>query len=218
MPAKIITQPSVEPVTLAVARQHCREIGTENDAEISMLIPAARRQCEGRLRRALITQGWQYVAGTFPGSYDYQRGRDPHASLCGADLQAANAILLPMPNLLAVSEALYFNSDGVSTPLVEGTDYVLDKLSEPGAILPLGAYRWPATSVGPAAISFKYTCGYGPAPSDVPDDLRLWICELVAHWLEQPEGAQATPGLTTSVPTAFLDELLSPYIVHHGAE
>ena len=66
MPTIILTAPTVEPVSLAEAKLHCRVDTTDEDALISALIVAAREYVEQVTGRALITRTYramEYATG-----------------------------------------------------------------------------------------------------------------------------------------------------------
>jgi len=52
------TGATLEPITLAQAKQHLRVDGSDEDGLISSLITAARLMVEARTDRALLTQSW----------------------------------------------------------------------------------------------------------------------------------------------------------------
>jgi uncharacterized phiE125 gp8 family phage protein len=58
MSTRIVTEPTVEPLTLAEVKVHLREDLTDasNDALITTLIAVARQACEHRVQRALMLQ------------------------------------------------------------------------------------------------------------------------------------------------------------------
>ena len=59
MHLKLITPPTVEPVTVEETKLHLRLDGNEEDNLISALIKAARQKAEEYTRRAFITQTWE---------------------------------------------------------------------------------------------------------------------------------------------------------------
>jgi uncharacterized phiE125 gp8 family phage protein len=68
MTTRIITQPSIEPVTLAEAKLHLKEdlVSVDNDARISALISAARQAVEHSMGRAIMLQTLETTLDEFP--------------------------------------------------------------------------------------------------------------------------------------------------------
>ncbi len=66
MPLILTAGPSVEPVSLAEAKAHCRVDGTAEDTLIASLIVAARMHVERALDAALIAQGWSLYLDGWP--------------------------------------------------------------------------------------------------------------------------------------------------------
>jgi hypothetical protein len=66
-----VTQPEVEPVTLAEMKRHLRAFSsvTDEDSDITALIVAAREWVEDYTGRALIDQQWKLTLNGRPGSF-----------------------------------------------------------------------------------------------------------------------------------------------------
>src|SRR3954465_4821919 len=65
---ELVTAPTVEPLTLADAKQHLRVTVSDEDALITRHLITARRQVEIMTRRRLITQHWRIYFDSFPWS------------------------------------------------------------------------------------------------------------------------------------------------------
>ena len=61
-----VTPPAVEPLTLQEAKDHLRVDHTDDDSLIDPMIKTARMYAEGKTRRALITQTWDWLLDSFP--------------------------------------------------------------------------------------------------------------------------------------------------------
>ncbi len=94
MGLKLITGPTEEPVSLAEAKAQLREKTTDNDTEITSLIPRARQYVEDFTHRALITQTWELALDAFP----------------------AWAICVPKAPLASVTSIQYVDVDGGELP------------------------------------------------------------------------------------------------------
>lgn len=207
--ATLVTAPTVEPVTVADARDACRLMGdTSFDGKLAKLITSARTRCEGRMRRAILPQTWRYRSSCFPG-LDVTNLDDLSRRML------ARGIFLPYPNLIAVTSFKYIDADGTQQTFT-GSDYTVDGDSEPAVLYPVSAasFAWPKTSPAPNAVEIVYSCGYADV-AHVPASICEWILAVLVHRFEHPEAAEATPGLTTSIETSGIAELIDPYIVHH---
>jgi uncharacterized phiE125 gp8 family phage protein len=178
-----ITDASVEPVTLAEAKAHCRIDTSDDDAYLTTLITVARTEAENRMQRTLMTSTWRLLLDFFP-----------------------DAIRLPMPRVIGVTSLQYVDLDGVLTTL-DPSMYSVDVGSEPGWVVPAWDQEWPDTRAQINAVSVLYTAGYGTSAALVPAPLRQWILLAVGEMYEQRERGADKP----SVPHQFVDGLLDTY-------
>jgi len=184
MSLTLITAPSLEPMTLAEAKLHLRVDGTDEDDLITALIVAARRRAEHLLTRALITQTWELTLDEFP----------------AADIQ------LPKPGVLSIVSVKYLDSAGIEQT-VDSADYALDAATTPGWVLLASDATWPTTYDGANAVRVRFTCGYGPAASDVPADVVAW-CKLQVGALYRNREGFAAGQSVVELPGRFFDALL----------
>jgi uncharacterized phiE125 gp8 family phage protein len=168
MPLRLITPPSVEPVTQAEAKLHLRvDVGDENDL-IDGLIQAAREYCEGYQNRAYLEQTWELVLDEWP------RG---------------DIIPLPKPPLKSVTTVTYIDSTGAET-VWPAANYIVDTAS---ARLALAYGRsWPSVTLQPrAGIVIRYVVGKanpGEGESaDVPQRVKQAMLLLIGHWFTNRE-------------------------------
>lgn len=184
-----ISGPAVEPVTLAEALVHLREVSDSNgpiDQTVTRLITVAREACEQATERTLITTGWRLKLDTFP---------------------ARGAIELLQPPVLAVGSVTYLDADGVER-IANPADYVVDTFSEPGWLVPAPGKTWPTTQDGAInAVTIDYTAGYGPAAANVPTPLKQWILLAITDMYENRQAHGEKP----AVRHGFVDGLLQPY-------
>jgi uncharacterized phiE125 gp8 family phage protein len=152
--------PAAEPVTLAEALAHLREVadGGENDAVITRLITVARAACEEHTERTLITTPWVLKLDAF-----------------------TDAIELHHPPIIAVTAVRYKDTEGAEQT-IDSADYVLDSASEPGWLVPAPGTSWPATQTGAVnTVTIEYTAGYGATAAAVPAPLKHWILCAIQH-------------------------------------
>lgn len=180
---RVITAPTVEPVTLAEVRA---QIGitdatdTSSDAIITRRITEARQWAEDYMQRALITQTQEVRLDSFYGR---------HARL-NADSRCTEIVKLPFPNLLSVVSVKYIDVDGVEQT-VSSADYVVDTHSLVGNVRPAYGVAWPATRDEGNAVRIQYTCGYGVAALDSAKTIT--------------GATNASPGVFTSAGHGFAD-------------
>lgn len=181
---RIITPPATEPVTLAEMRAQIgitQATDTASDSTITRRIIEARMWAENYMQRALITQTQEIRLDRFP----------------------AGAIKMPYPNLLTVVSVKYVDGDG-TLQTWSSANYVVDTYDHIGSVRPAYSLSWPSTRDEPNAVRVQYTCGYGPAKTDVPDLIREGIMLLVGHWMNFQPGLES--GITISrVPYAVKD-------------
>jgi len=181
MSMSIVIPPSVEPMTAADIAIPLRLDGSTFDAYINgTLIPAFRAKCENLLGRYLTTQTAELVLDAFP----------------------SDDVDLWVPDVQSVVSVKYLDVDGVQQTLAS-TDYALDADSTPCWLLPVTI--WPTAGEFANAVRIRYTCGYGPAASDVPNNLKLWITAHVCQALQNPSGLDMSNLKTLPYLDALLD-------------
>ena len=181
---KLITPPTVEPITLAEARTHLRVTHTDEDALITSLISVARADAENELQRSLITQTREIARDAFPA-----------------------AIELTFGPVIAVTSVKFDDPAGIEQTLDPAT-YRLDTFRLSGWIVPDPDYSWPETRQHVNAVRVRYVAGYGPAASDVPAPIRQWILLRIGTLFEHRESVAA--GVTVAT-VPYVDRLLDPY-------
>ena len=162
MPYRITSQPASEPCTAAEAKLAARLTASGLDSLItSDYIPAARRLCELRTGRSLITQTIAYSGEDWPG----------------------DEIKLEHGPVSAITSITYRDTAG-STQTLSSAYYELradgDYSSARVCLLP--GYTWPALGDYENAFTVTYVAGYGAA-SDIPKELRSWVIAAVAEML-----------------------------------
>jgi uncharacterized phiE125 gp8 family phage protein len=196
----LVTPPATEPVSLAEARLHLRiaDDVIEDDDLITDLITAARQQVENVTGLALIEQTWRLDLSGW-------REEPWHCWLPSG----SEAVQLPRPPLIEVTELAYDDVDGDEQELTEDTDFVVVLGGETaGLVLPAYSESWPTVRPMPNAVRIEYSAGYGGDAGDVPQALRQAMLLLIGHWYENREAAQA--GALSEAPLA-VESLLAPY-------
>ena len=66
MSLKLITAPTVLPISVADIKVDLKETGTARDTQIARLIASATERAEHELGRALLDQEWELIIDAFP--------------------------------------------------------------------------------------------------------------------------------------------------------
>ncbi len=185
-----IAAPASEPLDLATAKLHCRVDGSDDDTLITALIVAARERAEHETGRALVTQAWELVHDTFP-----------------------EAFVLRKAPIQSVTSVKYLDSATGVEQTLDPADWLLDKDSEPGYVVPGYGKAWPATWPVPNAVRCRYVCGYGNAAA-VPQAIKQWLLLALGTMYAQRETAAAVQ--MNSLPDRFWAGLLDPYRLYEG--
>jgi uncharacterized phiE125 gp8 family phage protein len=149
---KLITKPAIEPVTVDDVRLFGRMPDDVDDEAIEPLIASARKAAEEYQGRAYITQTWELVFDSFP----------------------ACPIQIPKPPLLTLVSVQVTDITGSLTTMTL-TDFLVDPSGACGTISLKYGKSWPAVIPERAGVVIRFTCGYGPAASDVPDRVKMAI-------------------------------------------
>lgn len=161
---KVTAEPAAEPVTLNECKLVARLSASGLDTMIETIyIPAARRMCEQRTGRSLITQTVDKVLDAWPTDGDIRLDYGP---------------------VQTISEITYLDADGVAQ-VVDGAIYSLDNADalRPAFVILAQGYTWPSAGDYANAITVTFVTGYGDAADDVPRELRLWVMAAVAEMI-----------------------------------
>jgi uncharacterized phiE125 gp8 family phage protein len=198
---RVIQGPASEPVTIDLARQHCRIDAGYDDALIGMYLTGARIEAESYLNRALFTQKLRYAITWAP---------PPTAtplvpqSLIVFPLNwpplVKRPIELPRAPAVSVEQIMWGPIDDMQ--LADAEDYDLNLNVEPGyiAVKPQLLPRIPQQS-----MIIDFTAGWDAADSAaVPTPIRMALLVGVAHYYENRGDVPA------EMPAAFY-RLLDPF-------
>ena len=199
-----VTPPAIEPLTLAEAKTDwLRESYSGQDALITALIVAARQLAEEKTKRAFIEQQWKLTLDEFPRNVDRYESERPYLS---------QVLYLPKPNLISVDSITYLDLNGAQQTWPPA-DYIVDTAGLPGRITPAYGLYWPLGRFQANAIEVTFTCGYGPAETDVPEAIKTAMKMMVAHWYENREAVVIMTSRLASSPLPMaVDALLGPYV------
>lgn len=187
MGLQLITDPSVEPVTLSEAKLHAKVEDSADDALVTAIITAARQWAEQKTGRALLGQTWRLTLDRFPDAFK----------------------LIKTP-ILTVAYVKYVDVNGAQQTL-DPADYMLDATMEPAWIVPAYAKSWPETRDQVNAVEAQWTAGYHASdPSKVPTAIKQWMLIAIATMYELRESV-VTGTIVSKL--EFVDRLLDRYTV-----
>lgn len=191
MGMSLVTPPTLEPVSLAEAKAHCRIDSSEDDAFVVGYLLAARQHVEVYTRRALMRQTWDMTL----------------------DSSWPDIIVVPKPPLISVASVSYVDANGVTQVLSPAT-YQVSTGGIEGRIARAYGQYWP--SVRPLTfdtITVRFTCGYGTNPGDIPEPIRQAMLLLIGHWNENREAVNVG-NIVNELPFA-VEALLFPFRVFY---
>lgn len=185
-----ITAPSVEPVTLALAKEHTvLPAGNADDELLSLYLAAARERAEAYTGRRFITQTIEVRFDAFPA------GRWLH---------------LHVGPIQSISSVKYDDTDGAEQTLAT-SEYSADTLSPGGRIL--AVEDWPDTfDDGAHPVRVRLVAGYGDAPGDVPASIRHAILRMTAESFENRQ--ETAIGTIVARMPQDAEYLLDPYRIN----
>lgn len=155
-----LTPPSIEPVSLAEAKDFLRILADDEDELLGTLITAARLMIEAASGRLLIEQGWRIVLDAWPQGGEIRLPLSPVRNLTTARVHpAAGAAELVTPSSLT---------------LIEGSDPPLIGIAGP----------IPAPGRARSAIEIDLVAGFGATRDTVPAPLRQAVLRLACRWFE----------------------------------
>ncbi|MGE0409794.1 MAG: head-tail connector protein [Amphiplicatus sp.] len=181
MSLQLITPPTEEPVTLADMKAHLRIVHDDEDDAIEAYARSARRAVEARGGLALCAQVWRLTLDKWP----------------------QGILTLPRAPVFSIDTVTVIDRDGIATS-VDPALYDL-QTGTLGRLIARGT--WPHTARLIGGVRVDFTAGWA-SPADTPEELKLAVKMLAAHFFENREGAAADRIFST--PQA-VDALIAPY-------
>jgi uncharacterized phiE125 gp8 family phage protein len=201
MGIKIVTAPSLEPITLAEAKAQCNVDTTDFDGVLDIFIKSARAAAENYMGAAIMQRSLDMTIDIFPSDADI-----------GFEVAPAWNQQHTVAAPISVTSVTYIDTAG-ATQTLAGSAYTLDDSFASGSFWLLPAYNtdWPDTREQANAVTVRYQVGYDTT-AKVPPSIRGWILMTVALFFAQRESMDLT-GKMLAVPSRFVDSLLDPYRV-----
>jgi uncharacterized phiE125 gp8 family phage protein len=161
---KIVTPPTVTPVTLATAKAHARVTFSDDDDLIEIYINSATALCEQILQRKMITQTWKMYLDYWP----------QEITTIWGDLQSVTSIK-------------YTDIDEDQLTFAD-TNYDVDINSVPGRVVLKDSISWPTVTLNAVnPIEIEFVTGYGDAATNVPADITNAVLLATSHFYENRE-------------------------------
>lgn len=167
----VTSGPASEPLTIEELKDRLRVTGCDFDAELAILLQAARVQVEQDSYRKLMTQTVAMYMSDFPGS--------------------VGAIEIRLSPVTAITSIQYYDqNDALQT--YSSASYYTDLTTTPPSVHLKQSYNWPSISqYKPNPVIVTMTAGYA-SKAAVPAAAKLAIVEHVkANW-QGCEGNMAT--------------------------
>jgi len=188
---RLVTAPTVEPVTLSEAKQHLRVTDDADNAYITNLIVAARQAVESgeswSLERSLINSTWRLTLDGFAAR--------------------VSVIELPRPPVASITSITYDDAANVAQTMASNR-YRLLSDAEPARVMPVYNDEWPEAISYPGSVRITYVSGYGATAATVPQAIKQAVLLLVGDMYENRESILV--GVNSGVlPT--VRALLNPY-------
>lgn len=175
----LITDATSEPVTVSDVKTHSGVVGATDDTLIASWIRAGRVLAEHFQHRAYISQVWEIVRDSFPGS----------------------PLIFPRPALISVDSIKYYDTADTET-VFDAANYFVDTSSEIGRLTLGYQKQWPMVILRPInGVLIRFTAGYGADADAVPDTVKDAIY-LYCSWRYDNR-----TGESGSIPKAFYDIL-----------
>lgn len=177
---KVITGPTLEPVSVEEAKDHLRITHDDEDHLVWKYIRAARRYFEWRTGRALFTQTLEIAFDKFP----------------------SDKLILPRATPLQSITSVKYTDSGGTENTWDSSLYVFSTYEEPGYIAPAYGESFPSFTAYPVdPIVVRYIAGTAYASVDeFPEDYKVPILLLVGGEYENREVYSLTPSTAKVIP------------------
>lgn len=199
---KIVTQPSIEPISVVEAREHLRLDDDVDKSQIMSYIVATREWAENYTGRHFISRTMQmFLDGATEVDNPLWEGMRTGIDV----IDYNNSIEFPVSPVQSVSSIKYYNdSDAQSTWAT--TNYFVDVVSQPAKIVLRTGGTYP-TDLRPAnGLEINFTSGYGDNITDVPEAIRVAMLQYLTFMYEH----RGDYDKDVKEPT-IIQSLLNPY-------
>ena len=169
---KTLTQPAVEPVTLAEAKAHCRVDTSTDDAYIGSLIEAAREWCEAYCDETFVHTRYRMTLDSFPVEIELPR---PPMATSGT----------------VTAVVVTYTLENQSTAVLSTSEYRVDRDATPGVLRTNYNGSWPSHLLDYNAVTVTWWGGRDGDSSSLPQRFKSAVLWLVGMWYERRMAADA---------------------------
>lgn len=200
----LISGPAVEPWTVndPEVQQALKLESTDDAAYVTLVLKSARKYFERITGLCLVNQTWQVAFDDLPirqGQFGLEYGLAPSMSRFTGQA-AGREIRFARAPLQSVDAFNYLDESGAEQSFAS-SNYTLGSV---GVATTFGRLwlnedaSWPSVGSFPGAIRIQFTAGFGATAASVPEDIRLALLYLAAHWYENRlpvtgDGVQEVP-------------------------
>lgn len=168
---KIITQPSVEPLTLSYVKNYLKLDGISADDDlVEAMLTAARERCEEYCNIKFIDTVIEQVYDEFP------KGRT-----------LENCLHLTVGNVSSVEFVKYYDESGTLQTWSD-TSYDIDTYDKAGRICVTTGESYPSSDTDRINnVVVRYTSGFGTSGTDVPQAIKQAILLQIGYMYNNRE-------------------------------
>jgi uncharacterized phiE125 gp8 family phage protein len=200
---KLVSESTVDPITLQEARLHLR-LDTEgspashpDDSIVEVLIKVARQSAEQYLGRSLVQQTYELALDRFP----------------NPEQDASQAISLQTWPVNSVTSIVYQDPDGNAQTLAVD-QYIVDQFAKPAQIT--AVTLWPSTKPVTNSVIVTFVAGHqdsSPNGDAIPKPIIQAMLLMIGHLYEHRESV--TSAQTYEMPLGST-ALMTPYRLSMG--
>lgn len=162
----LVTAPVSQPVSLDEVKAHIGIETSDWDTMLNSWIKAATSLLERAGGLGMVTQTWRLTQASFAMPITFLRGP-----------------------VTGISSIKYYDAAGTLQTLASSA-YVADLVTRPAQIVAADGAAWPVTQARPDAVQIDFVTGF----SDVPAELKLAICVVIANWFQNREAGGVPQG------------------------
>ena len=159
----VTTEPTEEPLSVKEVKLFLKEEQETNNALIKNMIVGARKICEAKTNRRLVTQTITLYLDEFP---------DDEIEIQGSPIQS-------------ITHVKYYDTDNALQTL-DSSNYQIDTTTEPARFDISYSGTFPSTYDRFGAAQITFVAGYGLGIS-VPDNIKQAMYLMIGHWYENRE-------------------------------